>query len=606
MARSLWVKEKCEEKVRLAFRRRFPSQISLSEHVGYAQAGISNFLNGIPVDRRAFEDICEALELDWQEVAAGPEVFVSSCNEEPDQDIAQAAAQALRDADYEVFPPLRQPMRSKRRASSLKRCDYFLLLLSNTSAISETVIEEVKQAVEFRNSRSSEQRPTILVVSVNSVNEQLLTYDLNRYLQDAIQIKWEAPSDTASVIHSIIAFLGEGQLPVIPRDQTLTQIDNPSSAVPEIPKPADTKSSSSKNVIQPQERPLPVAGPEIPRGQVGLRSNLYVERKATPTAVSTIEAECYDAISQPGALIRIKAPRQMGKTSLMARVLHSAEEQGCRTIAISLQLASQKWFDSTDKFLEWFCAVISLQLGISNEVSNYWGFLDGNMSCKLYFEQHIFKQIEQPIVIGLDEIDRIFEYPDVCRDVLGLLRALHEESKRQESWQKFRMIVVYSTEAYVPLDLNQSPFNVGLPIELPEFTVQQVQWLAHQQQLDWHETEVQSLMDLVGGHPFLIRLVLYHVARKDISLSELIQTAASSSGILSDHLRRYELILSQYPELAIAMQKVIDATEPVDLPTIPMRKLQGVGLIKVKGDMASPRCDLYRQYFRTHQLGGNE
>ena len=52
---------------------------------------------------------------------------------------------------------------------------------------------------------------------------------------------------------------------------------------------------------------------ELPRGQVPLNSPFYIERPPT-------ELICFEEILQPGALIRIKAPRQMGKTSLMARI----------------------------------------------------------------------------------------------------------------------------------------------------------------------------------------------------------------------------------------------------------------------------------------------
>jgi hypothetical protein len=67
--------------------------------------------------------------------------------------------------------------------------------------------------------------------------------------------------------------------------------------------------------------PLPVAEPELPSGQVRLASAFYVERVP-------YEAQCYKEILQPGALIRIKAPRQMGKTSLMARILYQAQRAG--------------------------------------------------------------------------------------------------------------------------------------------------------------------------------------------------------------------------------------------------------------------------------------
>lgn len=88
-------------------------------------------------------------------------------------------------------------------------------------------------------------------------------------------------------------------------------------------------------------------------------------------------------------------------------------------------------------------------------------------------------------------------------------------------------MLVYSTEAYVPVDINQSPFNVGLPVELLEFTHEQVKDLAQRHQLNWSNTEVEKLTELVGGHPFLVRLALYKIALEKINLAEFLQTAAS-------------------------------------------------------------------------------
>ncbi|HBY77530.1 MAG TPA: molecular chaperone Tir, partial [Cyanobacteria bacterium UBA11148] len=67
-----------------------------------------------------------------------------------------------------------------------------------------------------------------------------------------------------------------------------------------------------------------------------------------------IESRACETILQPGALIRIKATRQMGKTSLMARILYHASQQGYRTVALSFQLAEGKVFADIDKFLRWF------------------------------------------------------------------------------------------------------------------------------------------------------------------------------------------------------------------------------------------------------------
>ena len=68
------------------------------------------------------------------------------------------------------------------------------------------------------------------------------------------------------------------------------------------------------------------------------------------------------------------------------------------------------------------------------------------------------------------------------------------------------MVIAYSTEYYGKLDIYLSPFNVGLPIELKEFIPEQVTKLADLYKLPI--TVVISLMSIIRGHPYLIRLEL--------------------------------------------------------------------------------------------------
>ncbi|HEY9736654.1 MAG TPA: AAA-like domain-containing protein, partial [Trichocoleus sp.] len=78
--------------------------------------------------------------------------------------------------------------------------------------------------------------------------------------------------------------------------------------------------------------------PDVPGGQVPLGSTFYVER-------STVETTCYKTVLQPGGLIRIKAPRRMGKTSLMSRILEAAR-LNCQAVSLSFQLADKGIFQN--------------------------------------------------------------------------------------------------------------------------------------------------------------------------------------------------------------------------------------------------------------------
>jgi len=333
---------------------------------------------------------------------------------------------------------------------------------------------------------------------------------------------------------------------------------------------------------------------EHPSGQVPLNSPFYINR-------FPIEERCYEQIKQPGALIRIKSPRQMGKTSLLARIIDKSQSQGDCTVTLDFELAASQVFVNLDKFLRWFSVSIGLALNIPNKIDDYWdlaGIVGSSMACKAYFEEYLLPTIDKPLTLGLDKVDKVFEYPEIYRDFFGLLRALHEEGKRREIWKKLQLIIVHSTEVYVPLDINQSPFNVGLSIELPEFNRQQILDLAQRHQLNWNHTEADKIMNLVSGHPFLIRLAIYHIACQNVTLNQILENATSSKSIYAEHLRYQNLIMTQQPELAQAMKDIVNNSNPT-LSTVTKFKLQSMGLVKLQGDNVFPHCNLYRNYLQT-------
>ncbi|MDJ0600820.1 MAG: AAA-like domain-containing protein [Crocosphaera sp.] len=339
--------------------------------------------------------------------------------------------------------------------------------------------------------------------------------------------------------------------------------------------------------------------PELPEGQVPLNSPFYIER-------SPIESNCYKAILQPGALIRLKASRRMGKSSLLARIINHANNHNCAAVSLSFHLAEIGLLQDLDKFLQWFCANISFNLNIPHKVTDSWDDLFGSkISCKIYFEEHILSTLKTPLVLGLDDVDRLFQYPNLADDFFGLLRTWHEEGKNKEIWKKLRLIVVHSAAVYIPLNLNQSPFNVGIPIELPMFTPKEVQDLGKTYQLNLSLEKGEKLRDLVGGNPYLIRLALYHICRKTITLDELlISNPNVSSNIYRDHLQRQLWSLQQQnPGLLKALEKVVFATEPIKLDPIESIKLQSLGLVKFQGLAVVISCRLYQQYFQQHFQG---
>lgn len=338
--------------------------------------------------------------------------------------------------------------------------------------------------------------------------------------------------------------------------------------------------------------------PHYPSGSVPLDSPVYLER-------SSVKEQIYREIRKPGALIRIKAPREMGKTSLLLRTLDYADRLGYRTVSLNLEQTDQEILSDPNRFLRWFCANVTRQLELEPKLDDYWDEeIGGKVSCSLYFRNYLLEKLDTPLVLALDEVNQVFEHPQVAKDFLPLLRFWYEEAKRQPIWQKLRLIVVHSTEIYVPLQMNQSPFNVGLPIQLNTFSQEEVQQLAQCYGLDWEDgEEARHLMDMVGGHPALVHTALYHLSRGEGTLAQLLETAPTATGIYSHHLQRHWVTLEQQPELISALHDLMSAIQPVPLDPILAHKLSSLGLIKQSGDKAIPSCKLYRQYFKSCQAG---
>ena len=333
---------------------------------------------------------------------------------------------------------------------------------------------------------------------------------------------------------------------------------------------------------------------EFPNGSVALDSPFYVERPP-------IESDCYKEILKPGSLIRIRGPRQTGKTSLLNRVMAYAVQNNYQIVRLNLQKADKSIFTDLNKLLRWVCLNASRQLNLVSNLDEYWDEEIGSkVSCTVYFQAHILEKLETNLVVSFDEVDTIFNYPDVAEDFLALLREWHEEATIERSWRKLRLAIAHSTEVYIPLNVNQSPFNVGVPFRLPQFNPQQVQNLAQLHRLTWTIEDSYQLMAMVGGHPYLIRLALYHLARQDTTLGRLLQTAPTHAGVYSDHLRRCLSNIKQQSELASALKQVVSVETPLQLQSSIVYQLDSMGLIYLDGNQISPSCELYRQYFNVN------
>ena len=334
---------------------------------------------------------------------------------------------------------------------------------------------------------------------------------------------------------------------------------------------------------------------DFPGHPLPFGSGLYVQR-------SPIEDLAIAATQQSGSLIRIKAPQRMGKTSLINHVMGNARQVGMQTVFVDMRQADADVLGDLDHFLRWFCWVIGQQLNLEPQFDKYWFEGAGSkLSCTTYVQEYFLRQSESPLVIAVDTVHHLVEYPHIAKNFFAMLRSWYEQTRVRDDWQKLRMIIAHVAELELKLPSNQSPFNVGLPLNLPWLTTAQVNDLAERYELhkvDIHDfCTLQPLLDLIGGHPYLLQLAFYWLRSGHVSLAQLLQEAGTDKGIYGEYLRCLGRDLERDNTLMTAFQQVLLTPEPTHLNAKMAYRLEDMGLVQIHGVKVSLQCELYRQYF---------
>jgi len=233
-----------------------------------------------------------------------------------------------------------------------------------------------------------------------------------------------------------------------------------------------------------------------------LQSKYYV-RRADDESVEQL-------VRQRGKTILIKGPRQVGKTSLAARACALAEQNGQQICYTDLQLLGQARLRESGALCRYMASRLAREFRTETKPTDVWDDILGDTdSLTDFIEQAILSKARVPVLLCLDEVDNILSYP-YRDDFFGMLRGWHNRRATRNLWNQFNLMIAHSTEpALFITDLNQSPFNVGAVIRLGDFDRNEVLWLnlRHGSPVPSVE-ELERLLRLVGGHPYLVRQAL--------------------------------------------------------------------------------------------------
>lgn len=326
--------------------------------------------------------------------------------------------------------------------------------------------------------------------------------------------------------------------------------------------------------------------------------------------IESIEQQVINAIKEDGALVRIKGIKGSGKTWLLEKVIiPAAKREGYLTVSLDFRKSPNLDNFELDKKLEqlliWLCKQIQKELGLNLDFNKIWDKMDDPKSNATNYLEKIFAEIDSKILlIGLDELENIFNNPSISIDFCDLLRAWAEECNRGNTnsylWKQVRIAVLHSREKYAKFDIDSSGLaGAGKYFELNDvYDENQIKALIIEKKLNWSQKNIDDLLQLVGGYPDLINQAFKRAKILNLTAEDLIQKAHTDEGIYADDLRLLMVTLNNKPNLKQAFKTVIESSSPVKISDpLHIFHLESMGLVKLNGDKVSPRCELYRKYF---------
>jgi transcriptional regulator with XRE-family HTH domain len=345
----------------------------------------------------------------------------------------------------------------------------------------------------------------------------------------------------------------------------------------------------SSPIPRPQVRLEPWADLEAPAGAMRPESPFYIERAA--------DSQLRHQLSGQGTTTTIQAGRQTGKTSLLINSIHTSRKQERKVIYLDFQLAGAADLDNLASFLRFLSEAVAEQLDLE------WGVVDGywqaarnpTQTFNRFLQREVLECFKQPILLAIDEADLLLD-AEYRKHFFALLRAWDSRRAFDANWRKLNLVLIISTHPYLLIDdVNLSPFNVGLNIQLKDFTSNQVADLNQRHGNPLKPEEIPKLMALVGGHPYLVRQAYYTLVSEGLSLADLSTVASSPDGPFGKHLLFYQHNLKKNPALMAALQRVLQEEKMIDETLL--ERLAAVGLIQNEDGKWKARCGLYGAFF---------
>ncbi|MDF5722028.1 MAG: AAA-like domain-containing protein [Rhizonema sp. PD37] len=205
--------------------------------------------------------------------------------------------------------------------------------------------------------------------------------------------------------------------------------------------------------------------------------------------------------------------RQMGKSSLRVQTMQRLQSEG--TVCAALDLTGIGKYKVT--LSQWYGGIVyglvescQLEDKFDFDWQTWWqkkqSILDPVTCLRLFIEEVLLEKIQQPIVIFVDEIDRVLSQDFSLDDFFALIRFFQNQRVDNPIFERLTFALLgVATPSDLITDKTQTPFNIGEGIELHGFSLEEAKPLIKglEGNVSNPQQVMQEILDWTGGQPFL-------------------------------------------------------------------------------------------------------
>ncbi len=320
-----------------------------------------------------------------------------------------------------------------------------------------------------------------------------------------------------------------------------------------------------------------------------------------------------------GNFCYVLSARQMGKSSMRVRTMEKLRNEGYQCISFELtQLGNsdtnaKQWYYS-------FLYKVASAFNLTEELKEWWkSKIDLTPVARFYdFMEHILlKRVSGKIVIFLDEIDSLLSIDKEIfntDDFFAGIRSFFNERAENEDLRRLNFVIIgTATPNDLINDAYRTPFNIGVPIQMEYFTLEEAKPLA--EGFKHIDTDIYVLLAEIiywtGGQPVLTQKLCYHISANETSIPNPTKTVEDyvtklflqpqnndednnilnvSTRLVGDSSNSVHL-LGTYLQVYRGAQVVANNSDTVHL------KLKLSGIVLEKKGVLTISCPIYKERF---------